>query len=70
MSEKEEKLVGMEWSQDILFNCMVLVYEKHLPCNHGAFLLLSFAFRSPSNWTFLMMMSFSGIYFGRLGKGW
>lgn len=52
------------------FNCMVFVYEKHIPCNHGAFVLLSFAFRSPSNWTFLMMMSFSGIYFGRLGKGW
>lgn len=35
----------MAWSHNVLFNYMVSVYEKHIPCNHGAF-VLSFAFRS------------------------
>lgn len=35
--------------------------EKHIPCNHGAF-VLSRGLKVPSNWTFLMM-SFSGNLF-------
>lgn len=70
LEKKKEKQVSLAWSQDVLFNYMVLFMKN--TCHVTMVLLFSvvFAFRSLQTGHSLRWYLSQEIYFGRWGKGW